>query len=290
MRREAKAGLLVLAMLGLLLLVTLAARGSHPGADGEVTSRAVPATVQDTLVTLLAIGYVAAIVFAVVILFRHKGKWQEPKDRHWLRNYVIVMVVIGLATLFGYLAITHGVFRKKDEEAARGGAATQTQTQPGTQRSVPVRQAHFQWEVAAGLGGLVVACGLLVYLRRRRDRSGPVRPLTLEEDLARAAGASIDDLRNEPDARRAVVAAYAQMEGALAVHGLSRRRADAPLEYLTRVLRELEVRESAVRTLTELFEYARFSPHAIDAEMKEQAIDALVAVRDDLRPSEVVTA
>jgi hypothetical protein len=43
------------------------------------------------------------------------------------------------------------------------------------------------------------------------------------------------------------------------------------------------VRASAVLALTELFERARFSLHTIDETMKDEAIDALAAVRDDLR-------
>jgi hypothetical protein len=38
-----------------------------------------------------------------------------------------------------------------------------------------------------------------------------------------------------------------------------------------------------VERLTELFERAKFSPHAIDAAMKEEAIDALESLRDELR-------
>ena len=48
--------------------------------------------------------------------------------------------------------------------------------------------------------------------------------------------------------------------------------------------------EAAVRSLTRLFEYAKFSGHAIDAGMKEEAIAALVSVRDDLRRDEAVAA
>src|SRR5919109_5501935 len=110
MRREAKAGLLVLVLLGLLSVVALAARGSHPDTDGEVTSRAVPATVQDTFVTLLAIGYVVLIGAGVVIVFRRRKWWGEPRKSHWLRNFVIVIAFMGVITLVGYLAITHGIF------------------------------------------------------------------------------------------------------------------------------------------------------------------------------------
>ena len=102
-------------------------------------------------------------------------------------------------------------------------------------------------------------------------------------ELASIVEGTIDDLRREEDPRRAVIAAYAQMETALAHHGLPRERSEAPFEYLTRMLRELRVRAGAALALTELFERARFSHHVIDASMKNEAIDALVAVRDDLR-------
>jgi Domain of unknown function (DUF4129) len=80
-----------------------------------------------------------------------------------------------------------------------------------------------------------------------------------------------------------VIAAYARMERILDRHGFPRFRAEAPLEYLSRVLRELRVRSEAVLALTELFERAKFSLHEIDLDMKEEAIEALIAVRDDLR-------
>jgi len=80
------------------------------------------------------------------------------------------------------------------------------------------------------------------------------------------------------------------MERTLTAHGLPRDQAEAPREYLTRILRGLAVRETAVHTLTELFEYAKFSRHEIDATMKESAIDALLAVREDLQRDEALAA
>ncbi len=73
------------------------------------------------------------------------------------------------------------------------------------------------------------------------------------------------------------------MERVLAAHGVARRAAEAPLEYLARVLRDLALRESSVRTLTHLFERAKFSHHAVDPTMKEAAIDALETARAELR-------
>ena len=56
------------------------------------------------------------------------------------------------------------------------------------------------------------------------------------------------------------------------------------------VVSGLRVRESAVVGLTRLFEYAKFSRHPVDDEMKEEAIDALIAIRDDLQREETVAA
>jgi hypothetical protein len=52
----------------------------------------------------------------------------------------------------------------------------------------------------------------------------------------------------------------------------------------------LQVSESSVRSLTELFEYAKFSPHEIDETMKEQAIESLVAVQEELRERQELAA
>lgn len=289
MNRAAKAGSLALGLIGLLIVVALAARGGHPSGDGHFVARAVPETLQDSLVTLLAIAYAVAVV-AVVVLFFARRRWQVPRESSWLRNYATVLAFMLLVTLFGSWAIRHGHFHRGDAQQvpAQGqGRPNDRQTQIPPEAT---RRAHFQWQLALGLVGLLLVGGVLVYIRERREPSPPPAGEGLEAELARTVEMTIDDLRRERDARRAVIAAYANMEHVLASHGLPRRTAEAPLEYLSRVLRTLHVRESAVESLTGLFEYAKFSEHRIDATMKEEAIAALVAVRDDLQAEERTAA
>ena len=104
-----------------------------------------------------------------------------------------------------------------------------------------------------------------------------------EDALSVALDESLDDLRNDPDLRRAIVAAYARMEIALAGAGLPRRPAEAPFEYLERALLALDTSAESVRRLTALFEWAKFSHHDPERAMRDEAVDALVAVRDELR-------
>ena len=94
---------------------------------------------------------------------------------------------------------------------------------------------------------------------------------------------AIDDLEAEPDARRAVIAAYARMEGVLARHGLRRKPSETPLEYLRRILLGLTARADAVRRLTSLFEQAKFSRHD-DRRVDEAGRDRRAA-RDPRRPA-----
>jgi uncharacterized protein DUF4129 len=289
--RAAKAGALAFALVGLLLVVALASRGGHPTTDGRISTRAVPATLQDSLVTLLAIAYVLAII-AIVLLFFRRRPWHEPQDSRWLRNYVSVLALMLLVTLFGFWAIRHGHFRQQNEQAQRGQGDGQTQRPGQLSPSQPLRTraAEFQWPLALGIAGLVVLGGVLLVVNRRRALPVVADGESMQEGLARAVETTIDDLRREPDPRRAVIAAYANMEGALASRGLARRGAETPFEYLARILHELKVRDSAVRSLTRLFEYAKFSPHEIGEEMREDAITALLAVREDLLAEERAAA
>jgi uncharacterized protein DUF4129 len=194
-------------------------------------------------------------------------------------------VLMAIITAFGSWAIRHGDLPERAQEFAqqRQGQGQQEGRDGGPLvRPVPGRPADLQWPIAAAIGGLVLLGTILVAVRRRGTQPRTPFEQSVEEELVRAVETTIDDLRRERDPRRAVIAAYAHMEGVLASRGLERRRAEAPFEYLARILCDLSVRDSAVRSLTGLFEYAKFSPHEIDEKMKADAIEALLALREDL--------
>ncbi|MGL6278901.1 MAG: DUF4129 domain-containing protein, partial [Gaiella sp.] len=140
------------------------------------------------------------------------------------------------------------------------------------------------WPVVI-VGVLLLAVAVTIVLRRRaqhasRAQDGADQP---ETALADVLDETLDDLRAEADPRRAVIAAYARMEEALAAVGLPRRAAEAPEEYLARVLGALEVSRDGAGRLTDLFTWARFSGHDVRPEMKTESIDTLERVRDELR-------
>jgi hypothetical protein len=138
--------------------------------------------------------------------------------------------------------------------------------------------------VAAGALLAVLIVGVLMFLARRPT----VGEAAMNEDEAvmQALDESIDDLRRERDVRRAIIACYARMERALEWVGSARRPAEAPFEFLVRVLERVTDNGRAARALTELFEQAKFSVEPMGEREKEKAIDALELLRAELiKPS-----
>jgi hypothetical protein len=277
-----KAGVAAAALVGLLAVVALGARGAHPGAHYQAHQRQVPAAVGNDLLTLMIIVYGIGIVILIVAFVTFRHEWIQPRSR-WLRDLVVTLVLCSFLVLVLY-RLFHG-------NARRGGTTnhalglTNAHRPRSTSKTLPqlhgsTQSAHFSWQFAAILGGIALLTAAFFLLRRSPHPAGAAQPV--EEELGAVLDESIDALRRERDPRRAVIAAYARMERVLRRHGRARRPAEAPYEYLARILSELRVRPDAVADLTELFERAKFSVQAIDERMKTHAIAALVAVRDDL--------
>jgi hypothetical protein len=146
----------------------------------------------------------------------------------------------------------------------------------------------FQWPVLwAALALLVAGAAGWLWWRRTNPAAPPsAAGASVEDDVAASISLAIDDLESEPDARRAVIAAYARMEGVFGSHGMRREASETPMEYLRRILLGLTTRVEAVRRLTGLFEQAKFSDHPVDGSMKQDAIDALRVIRDDLHAAQ----
>jgi hypothetical protein len=198
-----------------------------------------------------------------------------PERKNWMLPLLFSMIVLSVVAVL-VLRYVH------DHHGAHNNPASQLigLAKHGTRATGAV---GFDWGpviVVSSLAVVALAAGL--WLVREHRRTQPRRTQVAAE-LAVLLERTIADLRAEPDPRTAVIAAYAQMEVALADVGLRRRADEAPREYLGRVLPDVGAQTASVERLTRLFERAKFSPHAIDAAMKDEAIDALDSLRDDLR-------
>jgi hypothetical protein len=261
-------------LLGLLALVALGSAGGEWGGGDE--DRSVPRAFLDYAFTF-AVLIVIALVGVAIWAFTgpSDGRNRPRPKRTGLAGYVIVLVAVAVY----FTAVDHKPRRAAEPD--QGGVPVQS-TSTGSADAVADRAAdnpEFQLWVALGV---TLAIGAIVANEWRR-RPQPDGDDGAADALDAVLTETIDELALDPDPRRAVIQAYVRMEAVLGAHGHARLPHEAPLEYLARVLRELDVRAEAAHALTELFERARFSQHEIDAAMRAEAIASLQAVRDDLR-------
>jgi hypothetical protein len=270
---------------GLLVLAAVASRGRPLGGGG--TGPGPTAGFFDYVFTSVVI--VAALVAAVVVwafLTGPRGQRKAPSARRRAASTLLFFAAAGAVAW----AISTSGFQKRLRQAQQRSQTGGTQTQvPGG--TLPTRKdtrsAHLRWDEVAVVLAFLVGLGVLAAAgRARRAPPSLAWRRAQQEAVSLAVDESLDDLRAEPDLRRAIIAAYARMERALAAAGLPRRPAEAPLEFVGRALGELETSGPAVRRLTDLFEWAKFSQHEPEPEMRDEAIAALVAVRDELRAPE----
>ena len=273
--------LLVLALVG---VVTIASTGATP--SGTRDSRPPSEAMLDTFFSLFLLLLVPAAAILVYGLMQRK---EIARERQLRRTRFLGFVAI----MFVFTAIVYLRLRGWDGIILNETDERNFAQEPPTAEPVPpgappeTYEPEFAW-VPVGIVVALVAIGIgaAFLASRRRASTRPDEGAALAEALAAVLDDTLDDLRAEKDPRRAVIAAYARLERTLAAHRLPRRDAETSEEYLTRILPDLEIDPGSVRRLTNLFTRAKFSPHEVDQGMKEEAIDALSTVRDELRTAE----
>jgi hypothetical protein len=269
-----RTALVGLALLGLLALVAVGSAGEEWG--GGLEDRDVPGAFGDYAFTFAVVYLVLIAIVAVWALTGPRS--HGPKQERPRRRELATLALLLLASA-AYLAYADpNPPTPNPEQPLQPGAQTQVTPQAEEIAEREPSGPEFQWWVAIAAALALVA--VVAYLRFQQD---PPPELDAAEELEAVLTETLDELELDPDPRRAVIQAYVRMEAVLAAHGHARLPHEAPLEYLARVLRELEVRPQAAHALTELFERARFSRHEIDAAMRAEAVASLAAVRDDLR-------
>ena len=281
---------LAVVLTALLAVVAVAARGrplgSSPGTGGGL-----PLTFWDYVFTTFLIFTLLLMLLGLVAFFliRREHLAVGRHRRSTLRSLAFVLGIAALLAFVGHRVDLYHLFHPNGSTTTTLTSAAQAGGKNAHHRSPPARHVQFRWDELAIILGVLIALGAAAYMTRSRLLP-PTRRRRGPDALAAALDESIDDLRNEPDLRRAIVAAYARMEDALAAAGIPRDPAEAPLEYVERALLSLDTSAEAVRRLTDLFALARFSQHEPDPSMRDEAIEALVAVRDELRATELVPA
>ncbi len=273
-----------------LLLVALLVLGAavvlpegialDPGGAERVVLPAAPPVLRYVIAALGAVVILTLVVLRFTVL-RGEGDDRPPGATRW-RYLALFLVILALWATFV-------AFRQepvtRDEERSAIRPSPSAGARIDDDRADKIR-TEFSESLGWAVTGIFVvgalAAGGVLFFLLRREEAGPTgrRP---REAIAAEIEAGVDDLRAIVDPREAVIACYSRMEAVVEMSGVSHRRSDTPFELLGRLLREHDVLEPSASRLTELFEEAKFSINPIDEPMRQEALDALLDVRDQLR-------
>jgi hypothetical protein len=273
-------GFALLAPVALIVLVAVVVAASSGHAVGRGTLESEQATgAFATLLFALGAIWIAGLIVASPLMSGLTARAEVVQRRRWSEALIVLLLVLAIASVLS--------------GAGRLGDRNRTATQPvqtiegqdprGRGSGSPLEAPPIDWVIVLVVFGVALAAFSTVAGMMIRGNKHVRRELEARKALAEILDDTLDDLRAETDPRKAVIAAYSRMERSLASFGLPRRPFEAPGEYLTRVLEEFRSGSPAARRLTVLFERAKFSQHSIDAAMKDEAIDAVVTLRDELR-------
>ena len=273
------------ALLVLLGLVAAASRGHHtPGSSAGI--RQPPSGVGDYVFSILAVVVVSGALFLIYLWFSERDLLADQRRRRQNKGSYKAIVIL---LLFGLIAVVLSHFHFH----FGGGLAKLLHRNNANPGSAVKRPAHgtahprapeFQWlPVFIATGAGMVLLGFIGARTVKRSRNELMAKHVLEQEFAELIDDTLEDLRAEKDARRAIIKAYARMERLFETYGVPRSPAEAPMEYLGRALLELRASGTALGRLTGLYQWAKFSSHDVGERMRDDAIAALTLVRDELR-------
>ena len=272
-------------VVGLAALVRIA-DPTAASADDITGIIRLPSLVTGAIITLFG---AAGLVLVIDLVHRMRSRRHEDDEEDargreetprppWLVALTQILSVVNVVVvayllwknvlpLTGLMALGQGL--------GAGGAVAQERP---VDAPVFIRWTFALLALAAGGGALALALWLtssdrLATWWARREEEPALSP------LVEAVGESLDDLRAEPDARRAIIRCYARFEHVAAASGLPRKPWHTPMEFMRETLSRVSTSRTGVRTLTGLFEVARFSDRALGLAERERALDAL----DDIK-------
>lgn len=273
-------------VIGLTAVIRMAA--PEAAVADAVTGRIhLPQALTAAIVTLFAIA--ALLLFSDLMrraLSRRRDEDEEPdasgpegpRIPAWLRTLTQILSLVYFVVV-AYL-LWRGAIPLAEMMAMRGsgGAPGDAGALPGPGAPPIVTWTFGALALALALAALAVA--LWVVFGERLTAWWQAPPVEAPpEPLAAAVEESLEDLRAESDARRAIIRCYARFERVAAASGVARRPWLTPMEFMREALGRLPVPRAAVPVLTGLFERARFSHHALGMPERDRALAALDEIR-----------
>ncbi|MBS0222538.1 MAG: DUF4129 domain-containing protein [Proteobacteria bacterium] len=291
----------VIALVGLVLAAAGVSAGSGIGIQGAGQRLLVelPGWVLMLLVTLLGCATLFILFLIAPRPRRRRKKEEEPLELYvepvkMTPGTILLLFLLVLAPLAGGISLLwYGLSvypHASVGETTRASGETASPIAEAPTVGAPLRSAvHSPW-VSGILQTLVLAAALTavgiviwLYIGVRPFGRGRVPLPLVYSALATAVDDSLEDIRREPDARRAIVRCYRRFEIALATADIRRAPWETVVEFMETALEHPRLPKNKVQDLIHLLEIARFSLHEVGDGERKMAWEALLSIRAALR-------
>jgi len=222
--------------------------------------------------------------------------YETPRISPWSALVLIAMAALPLALVLYVIWSGWGL-------SGHGGAIPQAGAPAAAPGSLPPGQAIGAvarspvWTgfiavlgLAVGVGTLGLTLWVLLGDRLVRWWANPPVQSPADRRLIEAVEESLESLYGDPDRdpdpRRAIIRCYRRFELVLAGSGLPRAQWETPTEFMRKVFHHQRVPGPAVRVLTTLFEFSRFSQHPLGRTERDAALTSLAEIKAALEREE----
>jgi hypothetical protein len=284
----------VLSVLIVAVAIGAASRAAGPGPTSTDPQASMDAAT--VVLTLLGMALALSLLYLAWSLYTgdrpgNRAPSEKPPAAS-LRTQLLVALLV-LAALGGILALLLTSTPAAQRHRAAGAASSTGLRLPP---STPLAYSTTVGGITAGVVLFVLLALLAAWQLRRLRRRGRGQPFLTELDGPEAPGpwggadeirlsledVTVPDPLSEPDARRAVIAAWLSMTDAIAAQWRRRDPSETPFEYVGAALAGAGVEAASAHRLTSLFETARYGGLQVGEDMRTEAVAVLDGVRSDL--------
>jgi hypothetical protein len=288
-------------------LILAAAGLQRPAEEGGAGPMRTLLRLPDPVIAFLSLSAALAVVVLLALLApgrrrrRHKGDeefelvYEQPRVSPLTLAVVWAMLLLPLAAgayLFwtGEPWLEHALGPRTGRPTVPWPSAASTPPVPAASGDGSAVTVPFLTTVvtilalSAGLALTGVALWILVGDRIAWWWAGPLAE-SRQAPFVDAVEESLDDLAQEPDARRAIILCYRRFELALAKVKAGRAPWQTPMEFMRGTLARLALPPGSVWQLTRLFEISRFSAEPLGSAERDAARQALAEIRAALEES-----
>lgn len=240
-------------------------------------------------VRLLVLGLLALSIIMLLALQRPRLRnKKDPSLPHEARRppawAALVLLLPSLAVL-SYFAWSHSYGRERDPLRTALDTISELLDLLAKSRKPPTSSPAFDVAIAVVVVAVslaIFAAMVLITLAERLQHRQDDQAVTDAPPLHEVIEASLDDLRTDPDARRAIIGVYRRFEHALADAQVGRQPWETPSEFMRVALARLPMPVPPVERLTRLFELARFSDRPLQTDARDVACECLDRIQTAL--------